>query len=108
MQFITGRVVIVGNKYEINKPDGSFSAIILVIKKRMNKKARNIAVKCYGKVADFVSTLNINDKVEIEYFIYSNKKTGVDDVWMTTLQAKSVIKIPTGKKNNSDSELKFN
>lgn len=105
MEFITGRIVIVGNKEVINTENGSFLSVILVIKKRMNKKLRNIAFKCYGKLAEKVDEFRVNDKVEVEYFIQSNqnKKTGR---WHTDLQAKSVEKIVIQKEN--ESQLKIN
>jgi hypothetical protein len=112
MQFIVGRVVIVGNKRQIVKGNESFSAINLVIKKKMNGKVRNIAFKCYGRVADKVANFRINDKVEVEYFIYSNQiKSGqnnsISENWISTLQAKEVYKEENSKRKKY-SELKFN
>lgn len=112
MEFITGRIVIIGNNEVINKPDGSFSSLFLVIKKKMNKKVRNIAFKCYGKVADKVLKMRIDDKVEIKYFVYSNPRSGThghkaSDKWFTTLQAKDVEIVPTNSSKDNSSTLNF-
>lgn len=112
MQYITGRIVILENKKEINKPDGSFLSLILVIKKKMNGKLRNIAFKCYGRVAEKVCKLRMNDKVEIEYFIYSkpteaNIERGGDKVWFTNLQAKNVDRVESTTKNDNNAKLNF-
>jgi len=109
VQFITGRIVIVGNNQEIKTENGSFSSVILVIKKRMNKKVRNIAFKCYGKIAEQVLNYRMNDKIEIEYFLYSNQTINLStgDSWFTTLQVKSVERIPNKTKKEKDSEINF-
>ena len=71
--------------------------------KKMNKKMRNISFKCYGKLADEINMLRINDKVNIEYLIISNKSnTGT---WYTTLQAKSIEKIAIT--NNIENQKKL-
>ena len=73
MQFISGRIVLVEEIEIINKDNNQFSSLTFVIKKKMNKKMRNISFKCYGKLADEINMLRINDKVNIEYLIISNK-----------------------------------
>jgi len=105
MQFITGRIVFIGNNQVIEKPDGSFSSVIFAIKKRMNKKPRNIAFKCYGKLADKVIVLRLDDKVEVEYLIDSKKSDS--ERWWTNLQARGVERLITEKKDNNNSQLKF-
>jgi len=111
MQFIVGRIVIVGNNHVIKTDKGSFSSVILVIKKRMNGKFRNIAFKCYGKVADKVRSFRINDKLEIEFFIYSqsfkkNEGSGEYENWNTTLQAKAVD-LYIGNKKWNEKQIKI-
>ena len=105
MQFITGRIVFIGNNQIINKSDGNFSSVIFAIKKRMNKKPRNIAFKCYGKLADMVLKMRIDDKVEVEYLIDSRKSD--TEKWWTNLQARGVERIITEKKDNITSQLNF-
>jgi hypothetical protein len=105
VQFITGRIVFIGNNQVIKKPDGNFSSVIFAIKKRMNKKPRNIAFKCYGKLAEKLLDLRIDDKVEVEYLIDSKKSN--TDSWWTNLQARGVERIITEKKDNNTSQLKF-
>jgi len=102
MQFITGRVVFIGNNRIIQKENYHFSSVIFVIKKKMSGKIRNICFECVGKVADFVLSLQKDDKVEIKYFIKSALR---NDKWLTNLQAKEVFKIEQVKKNEEDSQL---
>lgn len=91
MQFITGRINYIGQKEVINKNNSQFTILIFAINKKMNKKVRNIAFECYGKVADEIERLRLNDKIEVEYLIQSNKsKTGK---WYTTLHAKSIDRV---------------
>lgn len=98
MQYITGRIIYIGEKEVINKNNNQFSTIIFSIKKKMNKKMRTIAFECYGKLADEIERFRIDEKIEVEYLIHSNKsKIGR---WYTTLHAKSVEKVVSVKKEN--------
>lgn len=98
MQFITGRIGYIGEKEIIIKNNDQFSKIIFAIKKKMNKKIRSIAFECYGKLADEIQRFRLDDKIEVEYLIHSNKaKTGR---WYTTLHAKSVEKVIPIKNEN--------
>jgi excinuclease UvrABC helicase subunit UvrB len=98
MQFITGRITYIGKKEVINKDNNQFSTIIFAIKKKMNKKIRNIAFECYGKLADEIEHFRLDEKIEVEYLIHSNKsKLGR---WYTTLHAKSIEKVLAIKKEN--------
>lgn len=98
MQFITGRIGYIGEKEIINKDNDQFSKIIFAIKKKMNKKIRIIAFECYGKLVDEIQRFRLDDKIEVEYLIQSNKsKTGR---WYTTLHAKSVEKMTLIKNEN--------
>jgi hypothetical protein len=108
MEFITGRIVIVGDNRIITKKDGSFSSVIFVIKKKMNKKLRNIAFKCYGKVADKILGFRINDKIEVEYLISSTQSTNpkYSGDWYTNLQAMSVERVVVEKTIN-ESQIKI-
>lgn len=72
----------------------------------MNKKPRNIAFKCYGKLAEKVLEFRLDDKVEVEYFIDS-RKSDSDDRWWTNLQARGVERMITEKKDNNTSKLNF-
>ena len=103
MQFITGRIILIGELVVINKDNNQFSSITFVIKKKMNKKMRNISFKCYGKLADEINALRINDKLKVEYLIISNKAT--TEKWYTTLQAKSIEQI--GNVNNIEKQKKL-
>jgi len=98
MQFITGRITFIGDKEVINKDNNQFSTIIFAIKKKMNKKIRNIAFECYGKLADEIEHFRLDEKIEVEYLIHSNNsKSGR---WYTTLHAKSIEKVLAIKKEN--------
>lgn len=98
MQYITGRIGYIGEKEIINKDNNQFSTIIFAIKKKMNKKIRSIAFECYGKLADEIERFRLDDKIEVEYLIHSNKsKSGR---WYTTLHAKSIEKVIAIKKEN--------
>lgn len=110
MEFITGRVVIVGNNKNVTVKDRAFTSRVLVITKRMNKKKRNIAFMCYGKVSELVATLRKDDKVEITYFLSSNPASPSEleeTKWYTTLIAKSVEKVVVEKKVN-ELQMKIN
>ena len=98
MEYITGRVAFIGDKTVISKDNATFSKIILVIKKKQNNKLRNIAFECYGRIADYVSKLMLNDKVEIDYYINSNKSK--NGSWYTSLHAKGVEKMISRKKED--------
>lgn len=108
MQFITGRIVIIGDKKVISKDDGSFSSVVLIIKKKMKKKLRNIAFKCYGRLADEVVKLRINDRVEIEFLLDSkqSKNPQYADYWNTDLQAVSVDRVEK-LKNENNTQINF-
>jgi hypothetical protein len=108
MEFITGRVVIIGNKALIKTADSEFSCVVLVIKKRMRKKLRNIAFRCYGRLADRVTNLRVNDKIEVEFFISSNqsKNPSISDKWYTELHAVNVDKV-LPKQTNDEAQLKL-
>lgn len=103
MQFITGRIGYIGKKEVIIKDNGEFFTIIFAIKKKMNKKLRNIVFECYGKLAEQIEKMRIEDKVEVKYLIHSNlSKSGK---WYTTLHAKSVEKVSTQNKNINQPKL---
>lgn len=107
MQYITGRIVIVGEEKIIKKDNSSFSSVILLIKKKMNGKMRNIAFECFGKIAKKVLQMRIDDKVEVKYFIHSHqpKNTSLESMknyWFTILQAKDVEKVVVEKSSNNN------
>ena len=104
MQFVSGRIVFVGNNQVILKQDYSFSSVIFVIKKKMDGKIRNICFECIGKLADEVLKLRIDDKIEVKYLITSSLRNGN---WYTNLKAKEVFKIEAIKKINNESQLKI-
>ena len=104
MEFITGRLVFVGNNQVVLKEDYSFSSVIFAIKKRMDGKIRNISFECIGKVADEVLKLRIDDKIEVKFFIASFLKNGK---WYTNLRAKEIFKIEAIKKSEDESQLKI-
>ena len=91
MQHITGRISVVEAMRTIQKSEGSFSATVIVLKKKMRKKFRNIAFNCYGRVADEAVKFMQNDKVSIEFLIdskhYSHAK---GSGWNTNLQATEI------------------
>lgn len=97
MQFIVGRVVIIGNNEVIHRENYQFSSVIFVIKKKMDGVVRNICFECVGKLADEVLKLKKDDKVEVCYLIDSRMK---GSKWYTNLKAKDVIKIEKIKKKN--------
>lgn len=102
MQYITGRIVIVGDNEVVTKKGKSFSSVFLVIKKRTRNKVRNMAYKCYGRLAEKAKTFNINDKVEIEYFSESikSKNPRFINEWFTKNNVVGLEKIVVGQKTN--------
>lgn len=105
MQFITGRIGFIGQKGVIKKDNLDFSYLDFVIKKRMNKKPRNIAFRCYGRMVNEILALRLDDKIEVEYFIDSNQSK--NNKWYTNLHAKRFEKIIKLKKENNN-QLKIN
>ena len=102
MQFIVGKVVIVGKNEVVHKENYQFSSVILVIKKRMDGKVRNIAFDCFGKVADEVLKFKKDDKVAITYYITSNCK---NEKWYVNLKEKEVMKVEKIKKQDDNTQL---
>jgi len=97
MQFIVGRVVIIGNNEVIQRENYQFSSVILIIKKKMDGVMRNICFECVGRLADEVLKLKKDDKVEVTYLIDSRLK---GSKWYTNLKAKEVVKIEKVKKQD--------
>ncbi len=99
MEYITGRISFIGEINVVYKNNDSFSKLVLVIRKKVDKKNRNIAFECYGRLADKIAKESrINDKVEVDYIIQSNM--GKNNVWYTNLIAKSVEKLFVKKKQD--------
>jgi hypothetical protein len=105
MQFISGRVLIVGNNEVIHKDNYHFSTVILIIKKKMNGKMRNIAFECIGKLADEVLKLNKGEKIEVKYLITSTFR---NNKWFTNLHAKDIFKIEDKPKNKNENQTELN
>jgi hypothetical protein len=97
MEYIKGRISFIGDLTLIEKNGDSFGKLIFVIRKKIDKKPRDIAFECYGKLAEKISKeYRLNDKVEVEYIIQSNvSKSGI---WFTNLIAKFVDKVIIDRK----------
>jgi hypothetical protein len=79
-------------------------SVILVIKKKMNGKMRNIAFECVGKLAEEVSKLNSNEKIEVKYLITSAFR---NQKWYTNLQAKEIFRIEKEPRDKNKYQLKI-
>jgi len=105
MQFISGRVLIVGNNQIIQRENYQFSSVIFVIKKKMDGKIRTIAFECVGKLADEVLKLNIGEKIEVKYLIVSSLRK---DKWYTNLHAKEIFKYGERPKIKDVNQIQLN
>jgi|688.fasta_scaffold00340_13 hypothetical protein len=87
MQYITGRIVYIGKPEIISKNGYSFPVIVFAIKKRMDGAKRYISFECVGKLAEKISKLQKDEKIEVKYLINSSLR---NEKWYTTLNAKEV------------------
>jgi len=102
MQFISGRISFIGEKNVVSKGDYSFFTLVFAIKKRMDDKKRHICFECAGKVAEKISKLNLDEKIEVKYLIDSTFKNGR---WFTALKAKDVEVLNQNENKQSIQQL---
>lgn len=103
MEYIKGRINFIGEISIIEKGGDSFPKLVFVIRKKIDKKDRNIAFECFGKLAERIrKEYRIDDKIEIEFIIQSNvSKNGT---WFTNLIAKEVNRAIVNNKTNVDQD----
>ncbi len=105
VEYIKGRINFIGEISIVEKVDNSFPKLVFVIRKKIDRKYRNIAFECFGKLAEKIKReYRIDDKIEVEYIIQSNSSK--NGTWFTNLLAKDVNRaIVNNKKNMNQDKL---